>query len=357
MLVFGHRTASDIPPSARCLPVAGRLMSSPSVSVITPTRNRAQLLAETLDSVVAQTFTDWEHIVVDDGSEDGTAELMATRMAHDSRVRYIVREGAPPGANVCRNIGIRAAQAPYVVLLDSDDLLAPGCLEQRVAIISQNLDMDFVTFQAGLFERRPGDLSGRTANAELLGDDLSRFLYFETPWQTTAPIWRRESLFRLGLFDEALLSWQDIELHVRAICTGCRYMRFPDVDYYFRYVVDPQKVSFAQRRSAEHLMRAIDVIERLESHVRSGPGLNPTRTRGLCSLYFSVAELWLDRDDLQAAMATWRRARVRGLAPLGLYVVGAALLVAKALHLPGETAIRKWKGWRRLRTAPEILAA
>lgn len=331
-------------------------MSGPRVSVVTPTRNRAALLAETLESVAAQTFADWEHIVVDDGSDDGTAELMAARVANDPRVRYVVREGDRAGANVCRNIGIRAAEAPHVVLLDSDDLLAPGCLERRLEVISRNLDMDFVTFQAGLFETTPGDL-GATANAELVGDDLCRFLYFETPWQTSAPIWRRDSLLKLGLFDEALLSWQDIELHVRAICAGCRYIRFPEVDYHFRYVVDPQKISFAQHRSTEHLEGAINVIERLEAHVRGGPGLSPPRERALCSLYFLVAERWLDRGDVRSALATWRRARDRGLAPADLHAVGAALLRTRGLSLPTDTAIRKWKGWSRLRTQPEIVGA
>ena len=82
-------------------------------------RNRATLLQEALDSVAAQTLTEWEHIVVDDGSDDGTAEMMAARAAADPRVTYIVRRTPTSGANVCRNIGIRAAKAPLVVLLDS----------------------------------------------------------------------------------------------------------------------------------------------------------------------------------------------------------------------------------------------
>ena len=82
-----------------------RRMSEPLVSVITPTRNRVEAAPETLDSVAAQTLPDWEHLVVDDGSDDGTAELMAARAAADPRVRYIVRQGPCSGANVCRNLG------------------------------------------------------------------------------------------------------------------------------------------------------------------------------------------------------------------------------------------------------------
>src|ERR1700723_3850662 len=120
---------------------------TPRVSIVTPTRNRLTLLGQTLDSVAAQTLIDWEHIVVDDGSDDGAARMMRARVSADPRVRYIVREGERSGANVCRNIGIRAASAPLVVLLDSDDLLAPTCLERRAEVMTRNADLDFATFQ------------------------------------------------------------------------------------------------------------------------------------------------------------------------------------------------------------------
>jgi glycosyltransferase involved in cell wall biosynthesis len=330
--------------------------AGPKVAVITPTRNRAPLLAETLDSVAAQTLQDWEHLVVDDGSDDGTAEMMAERARADPRVRYIERTCGRAGANSCRNIGIRAASAPFVVLLDSDDLLAPDCLARRVEVMSRNADLDFATFQAGLFEQTPGDLEG-AANPELIGDDLCRFLYFETPWQTTAPIWRRETLLRLGLFDESLLSWQDIELHVRAIAAGCRYIRFSEVDYFFRYRVDPSKTSFAQHRSAEHLESALYVIDRLEAHVRAGPGMNWVRQRALCSLYFFVAQRWVERGELAPALAAWRRIRERRLGPASLHATGVSLLMLARAGLPSETLTRKWRGWARLRTLPEIVPA
>lgn len=330
-------------------------MSSPLVSVVTPTKNRVKLLPETLDSVAAQTMPDWEHIVVDDGSDDGTSELMAARAA-DPRVRYIKRNCERAGANVCRNIGLRAASAPYVVMLDSDDVLGPGCLARRAEVMQRNADLDFATFQTGLFHETIGD-RGHDLDDELFGDDLTRFLCFEAPWIITGPIWRRESLLKVGLFDESLLSWQDIELHVRALATGCRYIRFPEVDHHVRWHVDETKISVAQRRSPKHLDGALDVIERLEAHVRAGPRMNWVRQRALCSLYFFVAECWAGRGELRPALAAWRRIRERRLGPLGLHVAGAALLMLKRSGLPSETAIRKWKGWARLRTNPELVPA
>ncbi len=329
-------------------------MSEPLVSVITPTRNRLKLLQETLDSVAAQTLADWEHLVVDDGSDDGTPELMESRAAADPRVRYLVRQGPCSGANVCRNLGIRAARAPFVVLLDSDDVLAPQCLERRAAVMSRNADLDFATFQSGVFVDEIGDIRAEL-DPQLSGDDLCRFLYFEAPWIITAPIWRRATLMRLGLFDETLLSWQDIELHVRAICAGSHYVRFAEVDHHVRWQFEPGKVSVEQRRSPKHLEGALDVIERLEAHVRGGPGMNWVRQRALCSLYFFVAERWLERGELAPALTAWRRIRDRRLGPAHLHATGAALLRLRVAGAPCGRAIHKWKGWARLRTVPELV--
>ena len=328
----------------------------PLVSVITPTKNRLALLTQALDSVRNQTLAAWEHVVVDDGSDDGTAEMMAARSSDDPRVLYITRQSEKAGANVCRNLAIRAASAPYVVMLDSDDVLDPGCLARRVEVMQRNGDLDFATFQTGIFTETLGD-SGRQLDDQLLGDDLTRFLYFEAPWIITGPIWRRESLLRLGLFDEELLSWQDIELHVRALTAGCRYIRFPQIDHHVRWQYEATKVSIEQRRSPRHLDGALEVIARLEAHARRGPGMNWVRQRALCSLYFFVAQCWVEKRDLGNALRAWRSVRTRNLAPAGLHAAGATLLTLARAGLPTEAIIRKWKGWARLRTLPEVVPA
>jgi glycosyltransferase involved in cell wall biosynthesis len=131
---------------------------APHISVITPTKNRLKLLCQAMNSVQAQSLATWEHLVVDDGSDDGTTEEVALRAHADPRVRYIKRTGDRPGANVCRNLGIQASQAVLIVFLDSGDLLLPECLIRRVAIMQRNKDLDFATFQTGVFENTPGDL-------------------------------------------------------------------------------------------------------------------------------------------------------------------------------------------------------
>jgi hypothetical protein len=327
---------------------------APEITVVTPTKNRLGLLAETMDSVSAQAFQNWEHIVVDDGSDDGTAEALAERSGADPRVRYIPRQGAKAGANVCRNLGLEAAAAPLIVFLDSDDLLEPDCLGRRVAVMQRNQDLDFATFQTGVFVKAVGDL-GRVLDAELIGDDLMRFLFFEAPWQTTSPVWRRTSLERLGGFDESLLSWQDIDLHVRALSAGFRYLRFPQVDHHMRWQFEPTKTSVLQHRSPAHLQGGESLVEKLEGVVAQGAGMTWVRQRAFCSLYFLISQNWVMAGDHRQAQRVWRKMRDRRLGSSSLYLSGAMLLWLTAAKFPTERLIRKWKGWMRLRTQPDIL--
>lgn len=334
---------------------SARRRPGPLISVITPTRNRLPLLMQALDSVTAQSWESWEHIVVDDGSDDGTREEVERRAARDPRVRYIQRGGDKGGANVCRNLGVREAHGAFVVFLDSDDLLEPHCLEHRVAVMERNADLDFATFQTAVFTERPGDL-GRTYDPRLSGDDLLRFLYFEPPWIITAPIWRKAAVEALGLFDEALPSWQDIDLHVRALAGGMKYLRHPEVDHHVRWQTEPDKVSILQRRCPRHLAAAAPILEKFEAVVRKGPGMTWTRQRALCSLYFFVAENWVGAGDLRAGLRTWRAIRQRGLGSPWLHFWGGVMLRLKAFGGPaGDRLAHKWKGWARLRLEPELV--
>lgn len=331
---------------------------NPAVSVITPTKNRLTHLGEALNSVQTQSLDEWEHIVVDDGSDDGTTEELSRRSAEDPRVRYIRRSGEKTGANVCRNLGIQESRAPFLVFLDSDDLLQSDCLAKRVEVMKRNADIDFATFQTGIFKERIGDL-GRQLDPELTGDDLLRFLFFECPWIITAPIWRRHSLDRLGGFDEALPSWQDVELHIRAIASGSRYLRFPQIDHHVRWQSEPTKVSIEQRCSPRHLEAAMETLQKIERHIVDGPGISWTRQRALCSLYFFIAECWTDVGQVASALRCWGQIRHRNLGSASLHAVGSSLLLLKAMDGRscrfGTLIAHKWKGWARMRTNPELV--
>ncbi len=336
------------------------MMEPPRISVITPTYNRLPLLRETIASVQAQHFADWEMIVVDDGSSDGTAQAMAEVVRADPRIRFIEREGTAKGGNVCRNIGLRAARAELIVLLDSDDLLRPHCLGGRVAAMDRNRDLDLAVFGSSAFRQVPGDLPHEVI-ADPYGDAMLRFLCFDAPWIITGPVWRKSMLERLDGFNEALPSWQDVDLHIRALTSGGRHLRFAEIDHDIRWQFEHEKVSILQRRSLDHLRAAISMFAGFETCVRQGPGMDWSRQRAICGLYFFVSELMVQAGSLRDAMQCWKVARMRGLSPAGLYFFGLVLILLAKSGLLGETMtsriFHKWRGMVRFRINPELLEA
>ena len=129
----------------------------PRVSVIIPSYNRADLLAETLDSLITQTYPDWEALVVDDGSQDNSLELAQKYAAKDNRIRAWLRHGEKKGACVCRNQELSMAAGEYIIFLDSDDLLSDTCLEYRIAQMDRMPECGYGVYQTEMFYRQTGD--------------------------------------------------------------------------------------------------------------------------------------------------------------------------------------------------------
>jgi glycosyltransferase involved in cell wall biosynthesis len=328
------------------------------VAVITPTKNRLKLLCEAMDSVRRQSFDGWEHLVVDDGSDDGTAEEVARRAAADPRIRYLHRTAETSGANVCRNIGIRESGAEFIIFLDSDDMLRPHCLNRRVEIMQRNSSLDFSVFRAGVFVESVGDLK-RLYHPQNPGDDLLRFLAHECVWEISGPIWRRSFLEEIGCFDETLLSMQDLELHVRALCARAKYVCFPDIDHDIRWQDDATKTSVRHFQDPSY----IDAAERaqgklLDEVTRSGL-LTWSRQRALLGLTFGVAESCVRARSLGQGMNIWNGGCTRQQAPLHLQIAGLLMLYAarRGARPDGlcSRLVNKWKGWARFRQEPLLL--
>ena len=112
-------------------------MSEKLVSIITPTYNCAKFIARTLDSVQAQTYQNWEMIIVDDRSQDNTKEIVEEYMKNDSRIKYhLLDENS--GAAVARTEAMRLANGSYMAFLDSDDVWMPDKLERQIKWMNDN---------------------------------------------------------------------------------------------------------------------------------------------------------------------------------------------------------------------------
>jgi glycosyltransferase involved in cell wall biosynthesis len=118
------------------------MTSAGLISVVVPTFNRAYCLATALESVFAQTYPNLEVLLVDDGSTDGTRELVQERWAHEPRLRYLHQENR--GVSAARNLGMRNARGAYIALLDSDDAWMPWKLEVQLACLEHYPDAGMV---------------------------------------------------------------------------------------------------------------------------------------------------------------------------------------------------------------------
>lgn len=328
------------------------------IAIIVPTKDRAKLLHETIHSVKQQSSSQWQLIVVDDGSTDQTSAMMETITKNDSRIRYLHREGDTNGANICRNQGVRAADTDWIMFLDSDDLLAPNCIENRIGWIERNLDLDFIVCHAHAFLETPGDLN-RPASCFKLEGDLDRFLYFDLPWLITGPTWRKAAFLRLGGFNEAIPSWQDVELHVRAILNGLVYLTLPNVDYHVRWQNDPTKTSLQQRRSEHHLRVGEQTIDGFEKLLYDCNQQNWSRLRAIASLRLLIAELWANQQRWDEARRVWSTVRKSSANSPYLYYGGKLSLLLKRLRLADQSFVSRcihyWKGLVRLRQEPRLV--
>lgn len=256
--------------------------ASPVISIVTPSYNREDLIEETLDSVRAQTFTAWEHVIVDDGSTDATLAIARAAAQADPRFRVYERDRGPKGACTCRNIGVEKARGDYVLFLDTDDLLAPYCLEQRVAHMQQYPEQDFAIFPMLLFHREAGDCS-LLWNVDKPRHDLQQVLCLDPVCQGTGTLWKLGSFLNIGAWDEELAIWQDIELHLRAfsrdLCYAKRFDLPPDV--YIRK--HENSLSRAGYYSQEKIKSRTEVVKRAISLTHSTSCAQPRDVRYLCA--------------------------------------------------------------------------
>lgn len=209
--------------------------TTPLVSIIIPNFNRAHYLKEALASVINQSYSNWEVIVIDDGSTDDSKQTITTLAKDELRIRWIARQKKPKGAAHCRNIGIEHAKGKYLIFLDSDDLLATHCLSQRLSVIEADHKLDFAVFKMQFFKQLPGDHQ-QLWNLKNKDNDLQRFLNLDSVWQTTGPIWKRSAVKKIGGFNEDLHCWQDLDIHLKALFAKLRYSvnyQLP-VDCYYR---------------------------------------------------------------------------------------------------------------------------
>ncbi len=207
---------------------------NPIVSIIIPSYNRANLIGETLDSVLTQTYTNWECLIVDDGSTDNTDEVVRAYVNKDPRFKYYHRPPEYlPGGNGARNFGFKMSKGEYVNWFDSDDIMLKHKLKKKIELIIKT-NTDFVICKGAIFNEFPDVIPipwGLHTNGNVLFNHMAGKIAFVT----NGPLFKKSYLINTEqLFNENLLVRQEWEYFNRLLLTSPKIDVISEPLYLFR---------------------------------------------------------------------------------------------------------------------------
>jgi glycosyltransferase involved in cell wall biosynthesis len=217
----------------------------PLVSIVIPTYNRKAMLMEAIDSAMSQRYRNIEIIVIDDGSTDGTEQIMLEKCQENTSIQYVRQENS--GVSAARNHGARMAKGEYLSFLDSDDIYLPSCIQDKIqmALINNDWEVigggcDYLTIGAtNLMPSTPARPS--TTYADLC-------IYTAFPGASNNIFVKRNSFLRVGGFNENLKNSEDRDLLRRLAAMG-KIISVPHSTVTMRI--------HSEERSGRHLERMI----------------------------------------------------------------------------------------------------
>lgn len=215
------------------------------ISIIIPVFNRKEFVEKMIKSIIRQTYKTWELILVDDGSTDGTFEMCEKLAEKDSRIHAYTRNVDCKGAPVCRNIGFKLAKGEYVIFFDSDDLIPPFCLQQRIEYMVSHPTLDFAIFPTIAFWKKLGDVKF-CSGINVSSYDLRHLIDGLLPFLVVTNIYRKDFLLRHNiLWDENMKFFQDQDFNIQCLSNNAHYEYASNVrfDYYYRSIPNSNSIS------------------------------------------------------------------------------------------------------------------
>lgn len=211
------------------------------VSVIIPCYNQGPYLSESVGSVLAQTFTDFEIVIVDDGSSDPeTVSLLNTSVWPKTTILHVPHGGV----SHARNAAISAASGTYILPLDADDKIGPDYLEKAAALLDQDADLGIVYCRAAYFGKKKGEWSLPVFHASQMARGNMIF---------NAGVFRKSDWETVGGYDPGMAEcWEDYEFWVALLELGRTAFQIPEILFYYRI----QQVSRNSRLDRHKMARA-----------------------------------------------------------------------------------------------------
>jgi len=188
------------------------MIKNPTVSVIIPTYNRANLIEKAIKSVLKQTYQDFEIIVVDDGSIDNTEEIV--KDFTDFRIHYICHKHNQ-GVSAARNTGIKTCRGEYIAFLDSDDEWLPGKLDKQIKVLQSESSEVGVVHSDLLYIDENGKNMNKLRNPKKGGYIYEDLLGKNCVGPPSTLLIKKECFNRVGLFDNLLNAQEDWDMYIR----------------------------------------------------------------------------------------------------------------------------------------------
>lgn len=307
------------------------------VSVIIPTYNRADLIGQTLQSVLAQTYTEFEILVVDDGSTDGTVGLLNT---YDQPQVRIIRQ-ANQGEGMARNAGIRAARGEYLAFVDSDDLWEPTKLERQMDILGRSKERSWAFCDAYVFESETGrklyTFSQRChTSTNFTPQKLLLCDYIASP----TPVIHSSIFEEVGLFNTSPIA-ADWDMWLRI---ASRYPIHFVSDVLAGYRIHGGMVSRNQSPLRMHYY-CVETIERAATLIPDVYG--PVRRRALSAQARRTGRMFVSRGQLREARALFTQAIHHYPIDISSYIYWLLCAIDPAVV---QSVVRLGQWWRRRRS-------
>ncbi len=310
----------------------------PAVSVVIPAHNAAPWLGDTLRSVLAQTYRDFEVIVVNDGSTDGTGTVIAS---FGQKIRCV--EQPNQGLPAARNAGIRHALGDWIAFLDADDLWLKDKLERQMSLLTESQTLTWVYSEAYMFDDATGTTTSTlNAGRRLPDGQILRQLFLSNFIGTPTPVIRRDVFEDVGMFDETIVplgeDW-DMWLRVAARCP-VGLVRRPLARYRVRQASLSRSLDY--RVGFQSLMSVID-----RATVREPERLGPLKNHSVANLCIGTGMKLGRNSNLAEARNMFQRAIRLRPGAAHAYVYWLACLTGPRV-LNAAIRLRHWV--RRKRT-------
>ena len=272
------------------------------VTIILATFNRAHFIIETLKSIQAQTYINWECLIIDDGSTDAIEEVLKPILKEDNRFKYYKRlPNYKKGLPGSRNYGLKIAKGDYIIFFDDDDIVHPLCLEIGLSVFKNIENSSFCNFkkEAFLEDFNYSSIdSDKEFNLEITKDDLLKNVIIQKiPFASCTVLWKKEC-FKENVFNEDLMYAEEWECYQRILSNKPNGVLIDKVLYYNRKH-DKSNTSEFWRNSEVRVNSKKEAIKLVVNNLYKKDMLTPYLYKYLVNFAISFRDFKLVKDILK----------------------------------------------------------